>query len=235
MRSRNKEAGFTLIEALIAIVLVTLCVFMTMSYSTIMGRRAFLTRNVSTKNRVLSGIRDFAGMPATLRASMRAATAAGVVINRELLACAGGNPDNSCEGDKEFDLTMFAPLLERDAAGNIKGVQPISSPPGSATPMRIDTFGSPCSVASPTCPFLIFTTMKAQCGPAPQPATAPSPINLELLPQAKCTVAEVIEVKYYVQLDPDVSTTDPAMSAFVTTVSGSVIVPVIAISGNVPQ
>lgn len=231
---KNKNAGFTLVEALIAIMLITLCVFMTMNYSSVMGQRAFLTRNVSTKNRVLSAIRDFAGMPATLRASMRAASG-GVAINPQLLACAGGNPINSCNGDTEYPFTMFSPLIERDAAGNMKGVQAVSSPLGSSTPMRVDSSGTPCTVAGPSCPFLIYTTMKAQCGPPPLPVTAPSPINLELLPEAKCTVAEVIEVTYYVQLDPNVAATDSTMSAFITPVSGSVIVPVIAISGNVPQ
>ena len=101
--------------------------------------------------------------------------------------------------------------------------------------MRIDNFGAPCYVAGPDCPLLVFTSFKAQCGPAPMPATPPSPITLELLPLGTCTVADVIEVTYYVRLDANVAVTDPSLMSFVTPITGSVVVSVATVSGNVPQ
>jgi hypothetical protein len=51
----------------------------------------------------------------------------------------------------------------------------------------------------------------------------------------KCTVADVIEVTYTVRLDQSVETSDPELKAFVTPISGTVVVSVEAISGNKPQ
>lgn len=165
---------------------------------------------------------------------MRAAIG-GLAVNPELLACAGGNPVNSCQSGVEYDLTLYSPFLELSATGSVLGVQPISSPRGSAAPMRLDAFGSPCAVAGPDCPLLVFTSFKAQCGPPPPPATPPSPITLQLVPQSTCTVADVIEVIYSVQLDPNVTATDPHLATLTSPVKGSVVVPVVAISGNLPQ
>ncbi|MNL40152.1 hypothetical protein D3C87_1624780 [compost metagenome] len=100
--------------------------------------------------------------------------------------------------------------------------------------MRIDTFGAPCPIAGPGCPLLVFTSFRAQCGPPPPPAPPAIPTN-DLSPAATCTVADVIEVTYYVQLDSDVAVTDPELRNFITPITGSVVVPVVAISGNMPQ
>lgn len=226
--------GFTLIEALVVIVILTLAVLMTMNFASLVNKNGSLTRSVSTKNRVLAGIRDFASMPATLRASMRASNG-GTPINPGLLACAGGNPTGNCKNGFQYDLTMFAPILARDPSGGILGVQAISAPLGSSTPMRIDTFGFPCQTASPQCPFLVSTSMKAQCGPAPRAPAAPPPTSAELVPLPICTVAEVIEVTYYVQLDPNISDSDPLLASFLTPATGTVTLSVVSISGNVPQ
>ena len=137
MISLKSNRGFSLTEVLVTVVMLTTAVVLALSYSSFADKNRNLNRNLSTKNRVLSGIRDFAAMPATLRASMRAASA-GTSINPELLACAGGNPMNACHNGVEYPFTMFAPIIARDASGAILGVQAISSPPDSLDPMRID-------------------------------------------------------------------------------------------------
>lgn len=233
MNMLTNSRGVTLLETMIAIMITTFSIFMAMTYASVVDNSSQLTRNASTKNRITSGIRNFAAMPATLRTSMRAATN-GVTVNPQLLACAGGNPANSCTTGVEYPFTMFSPLLARDAAGNILGVQALTAPLGSTTPMRLDSFGSPCKVTSPQCPFLVFTTMKAQCGPPPLAVTA-TPTKADLAPRASCTVADVIEVTYYIQLDPAVVAQQPSLASTVEPIVGSVTVAVQEISGNVPQ
>lgn len=214
--------------------LVAIFVYMVSNYSTIVNKRAQINRSNNTKNRVLSGIRDLAGMPASLRVSMRA-SANGAAVNPKLLACAGGNPVNSCKTGEEVPFTLYSPLIDRTDTGAIKGVSAISAPLNSTNPKRIDTFGFPCKEGSPasaTCPLLVYTSFKAQCGPA---EVASPTATTNMAPLAQCTVADVIEVTYLVRLDPSIETSDPGLASFVTPISGSVVVPVVAISGNVPQ
>ncbi|MNL32592.1 hypothetical protein D3C87_1544560 [compost metagenome] len=206
---------------------------MVLTYSSVLNKHSNINRSNNTKNRILAGVRDLAGMPASLRVSMRA-SANGAAINPELLACAGGNPVNSCKTGVEIPFTLYSPLIQRSNTGQVLGALPISAPLGSNTPMRIDTFGAPCTVAGPGCPLLVSTSFKAQCGPPSLPAGPPSP-GVDLAPTATCTVADVIEVTYYVRLDSQVANADPELTSFVTPISGSVVVPVVAISGNVPQ
>lgn len=220
-------------EVMIALALVSIFVYMVLNYSSVLNKHSNRSRSNNTKNRILSGVRDLAGMPASLRVSMRA-SGSGAAINPKLLACAGGNPINGCTSGEEVPFTLYSPLIQRSSTGAILGASPISAPLGSTTPMRIDTFGAPCTTASPGCPLLVFTSFKAQCGPPPLPPGAPSP-TIELSPLANCTVADVIEVTYYVQLDSDVAVTDPELTTFVTPITGTVVVPVVAISGNKPQ
>jgi len=234
MTRLNKNAGFTFIQILIATAIVAAFVLMAVDYLAVMGKGGNLSRSLSTRYRVLAGIRDIASMPAALRASMCASTG-GVSLNPQLLACAGGNPPNNCTGGVEYPLLMFSPLLQRDASGNLLGGVVVSTGRDNPILKRFDSFGSPCPKAGPDCPFIVYTTMKAQCGPAPLPATPPSPITDELTPLPICTVADVIEVIYHVELDPSIATSDPALNAFIGSASGSVTVPVKLISGNVPQ
>lgn len=237
--NKNKQsAGFTLMEVLISLALVSIFVYMVINYSSVLNKHSNISRSNNTKNRILSGVRDLAGMPASLRVSMRASNGS-TPMNPKLLACAGGNPANGCtSGGPEIPFTLYSPLIERSSSGAVLGVSPISAPLNSTTPdVRIDTFGAPClpgSPASPACPLLVFTSFRAQCGPPPLPPGAPSP-TVQLAPTATCTVADVIEVTYYVQLDPQVELTDPELKTFVTPISGTVVVPVVAISGNKPQ
>jgi len=233
---KKNSCGFTLVEVMIALALISVFVFIVLDYSSVLGKHTNLNRSSSTRNRILSGIRDLAGMPASLRVSMRASSG-GVAINPKLLACAGGNPANDCTTGEEIPFTLYSPIIQRDSSGAILGIVPISAPYKIpiTNPMRIDTYGAHCSVASPSCPLMVFTSFKAQCGPPPMPLIPLSPITLEFVPRDKCTVADVIEVTYYVLLDTTVEGYDPALISFLTPAQGSVVVPVVAISGNVPQ
>lgn len=235
---KNHRGGFTMIEVVVALGLVSIFAIMVINYTSILGKQSNINRSNNTKNRILSGIRDLAGMPASLRVSMRA-SANGVPINPKLLACAGGNPVNGCkDNDIATPFTLFSPIIERWPNGTIKGAVPISAPFDSPKVMRFDTFGAYCekvTAPTPTCPLLVFTSFKAQCGPPPAPATPPSPVTLALVPQAECTIADVIEVTYQVKLDPALEVTDPELKSFITPISGTVVVPVVKISGNVPQ
>lgn len=233
--NKKRSAGFTLIEVMISLALVSIFVYMVINYSSELNKHSNLSRSNNTKNRILAGVRDLAGMPASLRVSMRA-SASGVAINPELLACAGGNPINGCKsGGPEIPFTLYSPLISRTPSGASMGGSIISAPLNSTKPVRIDTFGTAClpdTPAGPRCPLLVFTSFRAQCGPLPNAAPGPA---ADLAPMATCTVADVIEVTYYIQLDPEVAITDPELKSFLTPVSGTVVVPVVEISGNKPQ
>lgn len=234
--TKKQNGGFTLIEVLASLALISIFVIMVLNYSSVLNKHSNRNRSNNTKNRILSGVRDLAGMPASLRVSMRASNN-GHAINPELLACAGGNPLNSCKtGGPEIPFTLYSPIIQRWDNGSIRGASPISAPLGSSEPVRIDTLGGPCPTAgpNPSCPLLVFTSFKAQCGPPPLPPGAPSP-TVELAPMPTCTVADVIEVTYYIRLDATAATSDPELLTFMTPITGSVVVPVVAISGNKPQ
>jgi prepilin-type N-terminal cleavage/methylation domain-containing protein len=232
---KKQNDGFTLMEVMISLALISIFVVMVINYSSILNKRSNISRSNNTKNRILSGVRDLAGMPASLRVSMRASSG-GLAVNKELLACAGGNPVNNCDsGGPDIPFTLYSPFIERWPNGTIKGVSAISAPLNGTTPKRIDTFGTPCPEGSPAslaCPLLVFTSFRAQCGPPPAAAPVPA-VNIS--PMLKCTVADVIEVTYTVRLDQSVETSDPELKAFVTPISGTVVVSVEAISGNKPQ
>lgn len=234
MKTLSRNNGFTLMEVLAALGILSIVIYIALTYSSTNSQNTALARYVGTKNRVVATIRDFASMPATLRSSMLASLN-GVSVNPQLLACAGGEPVNSCNSGVEYPFTMFSPIMGRDSTGAIIGVQPISAAKASPNPFRVDSFGSPCTVAGPDCSLMIFTSMIAQCGPAVQTASPPSPINNEILPQATCTVADVIQVNYFIQVDQNLIATNPGLVSMLGTTSGSVTIPVTQISGNVPQ
>lgn len=231
---KKQRNGFTMVEVVVALALVSIFAIMVTHYSSTLNKNSNIHRSNNTKNRILSGIRDLAGMPASLRVSMRA-SANGVAVNPKLLACAGGNPANGCKTGELVPFTLFSPIIQRSNTGTILGAVPIAAPSDSTTPTRIDTFGAPCPTASLSCPLLVSTSFKAQCGPPPLPATPPSPVTVQLIPMENCTIADVIEVTYNVKLDESVGVTDPELLSFIAPISGTVVVPVVKISGNVPQ
>lgn len=229
----GREKGFSILEVLIGIAILTILVAMSLEISRTMYLNRVSNRAIATRDRVLLGIQNLAGMPAALRNSMRASNG-GIPVNPKLLACAGGNPLNACESNVVYPLTLYAPMIARTSTGDVIGIQAISSPLGSSTPLRLDTFGAPCSHPSPDCPFVIFTSFKAQCGPAPVEATAPPPTARELAPTATCTIADVIEVTFYLHLDPSVAS-DASLAGLRTEIQGSVVTSILSVSGNHPQ
>jgi prepilin-type N-terminal cleavage/methylation domain-containing protein len=234
-----KNQGFTLVEALIALAILSTTVFVALSYNSVTAKNTNITRYLGTKNRVLSTIRESAALPATIRASMLA-WAGGQYINPQLMACAGGNPTNSCQNGVETPFTMFSPLMGFDSSGAIVGVQAISAPkpaPGvtGGPTVRVDSFGTTCQTAGPDCLLLIYTSMVPQCGPDVQPPTPPTPVTNQIVPKATCTFADVIQINYEVVVDPDIAAADPTISSILGTSTGSVIVPVMDISGNSPR
>ena len=221
----NKR-GFSLLQVMIALALVSAFVFLGMQMSASVNQQLSLGRKTGTKSRILASIREVASLPASLRMSMRASID-GVAVNPELLACVGGNPANSCKSKTVHPFTLYSPILQREPDGTILGGQALTAPADSPEPLRIDVFGSPCKDASPDCPFLISTSFQAQCGP---------PLDsMSMVPQTQCTVADVIEVTYSIQLDPALSITDPSFAPLATPATQSVVVPVQAISGNIAQ
>jgi prepilin-type N-terminal cleavage/methylation domain-containing protein len=232
-----KNQGFTLVEALIALAILSATIFAALSYDSVTAKNTNVTRYLGTKNRVLSTIRESASLAATLRSSMLA-WSGGQYVNPQLIACAGGNPTNSCQNGVEIPFTMFSPFMGRDPSGAIVGVQAISTPkplngaPPSASPVRVNSFGTTCPTVGPDCLLVIYTSMTPQCGPDVQPATPPTPINNEILPKATCTFADVIQVNYEVVVDPAIAATDPGLVGLLGTSAGSVMIPVSEISGN---
>ncbi|MGE0763416.1 MAG: type II secretion system protein [Bdellovibrionales bacterium] len=232
----KNRRGFTLVEVMVASAIAGGFILLTMTYSKIMQTNTGVTRAISTRDRILAGVRSLAGMPASLRNSMRASDGAGTVVNPRLLACAGGNPANGCQSGISYAFTLYSPLVALDAAGNPVGIQPIASPMGSAVPMRFDNFGLPCTTAGPNCALLVQTAFKAQCGPPPLPFPRPAVITPEMLiPAVVCTIADLIDVTYQVQLDPNVVEANDVFTPFATPVRGTVATPVRLISGNQPQ
>lgn len=229
-------AGFGMIELLIA-------------FAIVMGFVAFFINAVDSQNimsqhnrasetfdRIVAGVRDLAGNPAALRNSMRAVSADGAtVVNPALAACAGGEPLNGCVGQTDYPFTLYAPFVTNGSGGAL--IQPVSSPSGSPNPMHFDAWGTPCATGSPTCPLIVLTSMRAQCAPAAQDPSKTGPGSLTaamLTPQSNCTIADMIDVSYTIKLDPTI-TPDPALSPFLTPVTGTVSTPVVLISGNQPQ
>lgn len=230
------QRGLSLLEVMVAAGVVGVFALVMISYSNVVQISTGLARSMSTRDRILSGVRGVAGMPAALRNSMRASRADGSIVNPELLACAGGNPANSCDDGKVYPLTLYSPLIMMNSAGQPIGIQAITSPFGTANPMRFDNFGVYCQTANQGCALLVYTSFRPKCGPTALPNPPPAVITQKMLePQKKCTIADVIEVTYQVQLDPALAESNPDLSPFLAPLTGTVAVSVIEISGNVSQ
>lgn len=228
------QSGLTLIGVSIGIGIVSILLLVILASINSVDVGLSQNRLVTTKDRILSGVRALAGMPAALRNAMVAGDGLGTPINAGLFACAGGNPLNSCNHQQQYPLTLYSPIVT--FAGSVPvSIQPISSPIGGTGPaLRFDTYGVPCATTGPECPLLVSTAFKPTCG-APQrnpllPVTAAM-----FAPAATCTIADSVEVIYQVQLDPALLATNPELATFASTVSGTVSVPVQLISGNVAQ
>jgi prepilin-type N-terminal cleavage/methylation domain-containing protein len=229
--------GFTLIEVVVALAIVTMiCVAALYSFESV-DRLASVAQTRGTEDRIIAGVRGLAGSPAALRNSMRALSPDGLTpANPKLLACAGGNPMNDCQNGTTFDLTLYAPVVSLDQNG-VPSIQPITAPIGSANVFSFDAWGSPClDDGSASCPLIVSTSFQAQCGPASlSVADLAAPVTpAQIAPMALCSVADQIAVTYVVQLNPAAASA-PGLSAFAKAVTGTVTTPVAAISGNLPQ
>lgn len=230
------RAGFMLVEILVGLGMLCLVTLAILNYLSMLSGNTQVYREEASRDRVTSGIRTFAGMPAALRNSMRASEASGTLINPQLNSCLGGSPPNSCQSGQLVPMTLYSPLVAFAPNGTVLGVQPITAPVGSSTPRRFDNFGAPCSQPGPYCALEVFTSFVPQCGPAPLPAPPPPLLSPNLLvPMSTCTVADVIQVNFQIQLDPAYLKSLPGLAAFVTPLSGSVVTSAFAISGNSPQ
>jgi hypothetical protein len=231
---RNHD-GFSTVEVLLGFGLVAVFVLATLSFSNIRNLSSTLSRTTITKDRLIASVRTIAGMPAALRNSVRASVG-GKLVNPALYACVSGLPANTCANGIDTPFTLFTPTLIIDASGNLKGVQPITSPTGAAQPLRFDTFGSPCSIPSPRCSILVFTSFSAQCPPAPRPSPAPVVTAAdELQPMANCTIAESVTITYKIQIDPNQASSMTSLAQVGKPFVGNVTTLVKLISGNTPQ
>lgn len=242
MNSANnfqQKQGFSLVELLLAIGLLSIFINLSMIFSDSLQRSLRLSRTTSTRDRILAGVRNIAGMPTALRASTRAAQADGTPVNPDLYNCVASVLINQCQTDKDYPLTLFSPVIALDATGNPLGLLPIASPAGAATNMHFDSFGAPCSTVSADCPFTVSTSFRPQCPPNILPASPPptsDPAYLALLaPMPSCTIAEAVSVTYTVQVDPIALAANPELGVFSSPFSGSVTTSVKLIFGNDPR
>lgn len=228
------QSGLTLIGVCIGIAIFCFLFLVILASINTVDTSLSQNRLLATKDRILSSVRSLAGMPASLRNAMMASDNTGAAVNTGLLACAGGNPANSCLNNNQYPLILYSPVLTFVGAVP-QSVQPISSAIGGAgLVLRFSAYGVPCATLGPECPLLVFTAFKPTCGPALRNPLIP--VNLSMFtPQAKCTVADSIEVIYQVQLDPALVATNPELAIFASTITGTVTVPVELISGNVAQ
>lgn len=231
----TSAAGFGIVDLLIAFAVVTGFMALFIGFVNSQNMLSEQNRTSATFDRIVSGVRSLAGNPAALRNSMRAVTGGTTFVNPALAACAGGTPLNGCVGQTDSPFTLYAPFITNGPSGPV--ISPVTSPSGSSSPMHFDTWGSPCATPGPSCALIVFTTMRAQCAPPPQDAslTAPGSLTAAMLtPQANCTIANVIEITYTIQVDSTVNP-DPALSVFLSPVTGTIATPVVLISGNQPQ
>lgn len=239
-RNVKNQAGFSLVEIAVAMGILAIFIFVAANYMNSIKRSSEINGSLTTRDRILSAIRNVAGMPAALRSSIRASLADGVTPqNRELNNCVAGTQASSCQNNVEYPLILFSPAVQLDAAGNALGLLPITAARGSAKPMRFDSFGVPCGEDTTDCLLNVYTTFRAQCPPGVLPVTPPAtndPAYMSLLaPMSTCTVAEAIHVTYWVELDASAGASKPFLSAFLNPVSGTVTTSVKLIFGNDPR
>jgi hypothetical protein len=236
-RVLGSEKGFGFLEVFFAIAVLLIFIFSYNQHIANVHKAERTTSVVAVRDRIIAGVRTIAKMPAALRNSMRA-TDGVTIVNPELLACIGANPPGTCKNGTVFPLTLYSPIV--NIVGNSYSIKPISAPLGSQTPLRFDLYGVPCAADrnQTDCPLMLFTSFKANCPPEKILTFPGGPIaanTLNLAPAATCTVAESIEVFYSVLLDPKLTLFYPELSAFIQPVEGSVVAPVLKVSGNLPQ
>jgi hypothetical protein len=203
-----------------------------------LGRSTHQSRTMTTRDRISIGVRNAAGMMASLRNSVRASNGS-APINLELNYCLGGIMLNMCKNDFEYPLTLFSPVIAMDAAGNPLGLLPITAAKGSLSSVRFDSFGLPCNKTSPDCIFVVYTSFRAQCPPAKLPLapllpTDPAYMNY-FKPMATCTIAEAITVTYNIEVAPEIKTSSDNGLLDFAPITGTMTTSVKDIFGNDPR
>lgn len=236
--SLKSDEGFTLLEVMVAMGLGVVFLLGSINYMKMQSNTTLLLRTISSKDRVVATMQANAGMAAALRASMRAVNTSGKFINPDLRNCAGGLTYSGCSNATLYRLTLFNPVITlNQSTGAAVGVTPMTAPSpfqSGDNPAYYDTFGQACSQPGPACPLQVSTSFTAQCAPSPLPSPAPNPLTVQYFqPAAMCTVADVINVTYTIQLNSSVPT-NSNLSAFIQPITGTTGVSVHDISNNVP-
>lgn len=236
----RRKSGFTLVELLIAIGILSIFITMSLIFSQNVNRSSDLGRTTSTRDTLWLKIRNVSGMPSALRNSIKAAVAGTTTpVNKDLNNCVSGLQANACVNNQTYPLVLFSPTVSLDAAGNPLGLLPITSYKNSPTPSYFNSFGSPCVKGTPDCLFIVYTSFAPQCPPPMLPQSPPAtsdPNYLDYLkPMDICTIAEVVNVNYTIELDPDVAAAQPSLGKFNQIMSGTVATSVKLIFGNDPQ
>jgi prepilin-type N-terminal cleavage/methylation domain-containing protein len=235
----KKNSGFSILELLVAIAVLSIFVEMSLVFSDAINRSSELNRTIATRERISSAVRNVAGMPAALRSSIRASLGAGSYVNQDLNNCVAGTVVNACKNDQVYPLTLYSPTIAMDASGIPLGLLPITAPVGSPTPSRFDSFGVPCADSNPNCPFRVYTSFRPQCPPPPLPAIPPPTTDPSYLtffkPMATCTIAEAVHVVYSVEVDPAAAAGYIGLSSLTTPITGTVTTSVKLIFGNDPR
>jgi hypothetical protein len=218
--------------------LVFIFVIITMIFFASLDRSTQQSRIMTTRDRMSLGVRNAAGMMASLRNSLRASNGL-TPVNPELNYCLGGVVPNMCQNDVEYPLTLFSPVVAMDASGNPLGLLPITGAKGSLSSVRFDSFGLPCNKTGQDCIFVVYTSFRAQCPPAKLPLTPVLPTDPAYMsyfkPMATCTIAETITVTYSIEVAPGISaSSDNALLGF-SPITGTMTTSVKDIFGNDPR
>lgn len=231
------QVGLTLIDVVLMLSLLSIGMAVVLSYVGFTSKRNSLMVAASTRDRIWTGVRMMAGMPAAIRNSARASSPDGTQpVNLELRNCINGVQKNQCVSGLESGFALYSPVLNLDEDGKPIGIQQVTAALGESA-LRVDTAGFPCTKDSPGCIFLLSSSFKPHCAPENLPAVLPA--NL-LNPNVfagtlTCTVADFIEIKFFIEVAKDAPAESAELAAAVAGKTGSIFLSVKDISGNDPQ
>jgi hypothetical protein len=170
---------------------------------------------VNSRNTVVSHMKKYSSIGATFRSSLDPSLSTS--INAALHNCIFGGGPSLCRGaGTVLPITLYYPVTM--TAGSLtKSLKILSGPAAvGSTPARPALYtlkGTPCAeditVASPTCPFEVFSAFTAKCA-----ADAPS-----------CITAESISVQYTVRVSPHLSGAGTGLGGLLTLASINQIAP----------
>lgn len=194
----HSSQGLTFIEVLIA---AGMLVLVAGTATFFLNQRMVYLRQISAREQVMLTIQKYASMAASIRNSAR--LPGNTALNKCLSVGVSGELD--CQNGVSKDLILYGPFQGKGGSGD-------SAVSGTASsPMRYNSNGAPCAVASVSCNLEIFTSFRAIC-----PFTLPS-----LKPADFCDEAVVIEISYTVkQISPFLKTMAKSVSTSATDILG---------------